>query len=268
MEIVKIDVKKIRNIRTLSQYVTKDGLKIKKNSLIRSDRLDRISDKKRKKFFEEYNIKTVIDLRTPVEVSESGKFKHPDFIDYYHIPVLDQAYFGITHEKSMVSIFNKTSQKISDENGYYDFIVNMYKNIALNPKSQEEFKKIFDIFLNHNEGGILYHCTGGKDRTGMVSLFILTILGVDREVILADYTRSDIENAKHNKIVSKILKIFVKDKKFKTLLIEMLYAKREYLEKTIEAIEEEYGSIINYLEVAIGINEDKRNRLKEIFLEK
>ena len=57
MEIVKIDVKKIRNIRTLSQYVTKDGLKIKKNSLIRSDRLDRISDKKRKKFFEEYNIK-------------------------------------------------------------------------------------------------------------------------------------------------------------------------------------------------------------------
>ena len=47
----------------------------------------------------------------------------------------------------------------------------------------------------------------------------------------------------------------------------MLYAKREYLEKTIDAIEEKYGSILNYLEGALGLTKEKQEQFKSMYLE-
>ena len=42
------------------------------------------------------------------------------------------------------------------------------------------------------EGGLLYHCTTGKDRTGLVACFLLSVAGVSREDIAADYCVSEI----------------------------------------------------------------------------
>lgn len=263
----KLKIPKVRNIRELSQYKAADGKSIKPFSIIRSGRLDKAKEKNRNRFIKEYNIGTIIDLRTDIEVLEGKPIKYPDNVKYVHIPLLDKAFFGITHEKKMRKALYNESIKIKDKAYYKNFMVNMYKGIVFDEQSQAYLKSFFDILLEKNEGGVLYHCTGGKDRTGVTSLLLLTILGVSKEDIIKDFCQSDISNRRHNIILSILLNIFLFPfRRFKKLLYAMLFAKREYLEKTIEAIEESYGSIMNYLEEVIDINDDKINKLKELFL--
>lgn len=261
-----VSLKGIRNIRELSQCEVSFG-KIKKDILFRGPRLDRISDKKRNKFLVQYNIKTIIDLRTKVELDESKSFDYPDEVDFYHIPVLNHSFFGITHEKNMRSALYKESKNIKDDSFFEDYMIRMYKAIVFDEYSQKQFKEFFDVILNSKPGGILFHCAGGKDRTGIAALFLLTILGASNDEILEDYSLSDIANKRHNKTLTILMKILLPQKNFKKLLIEMLYAKREYLEKTIKAIEDEYGSVISFLEDVIEIDSSKQEKLKAMFLE-
>lgn len=265
MEFKNVSLKGVRNIRELSQCEVAVG-SIKRNVLFRSSRLDKISDKKRNKFLSEYNIKTIIDLRTKVELEESKSFNYPDDIDFHHIPVLNHSFFGITHEKNMRSALYKESKKIKDDSFFEDYMIRMYKAIVFDEYSQAQFKVFFDVVLNSKPGGILFHCAGGKDRTGIAALFILTILGATKETILDDYSLSDVANKKHNTTLTVLMKILLPYKNFRKLLIEMLYAKREYLEKTIIAIEENYGSVLNFLEEVIDIDKNKQEKLRLMFL--
>lgn len=267
LSIEKIKVRGIRNIREISQYKTVDNKEIKDNSLIRSSRIDKISNKRRNKMFEKYNIGTVIDLRNEMEVHEGKDFIYPDGVEYIHLPVLDQAYWGISHEKSMKrALFNK-SKEATNRAFFKDYMINMYKNIVFDAYSQSQFKKFFDIIIEKANKGILFHCTGGKDRTGIASLFLLSILGVSKNDILDDFSMSDKCNRRYNTTRHIALKI-VPYKNFRRLLTEMLYAKKEYLLKTIAAIEEKYESILEYLKQAIGLTEDKFSKIRELYLVK
>ena len=267
MEVKRIKAKKIRNIRDLSQYKTPLGT-IKENSFIRSSRLDKANNKTLEKLFNEYNIKNVIDLRNKIEIEEGKTYSLPNNAIYHHIPVLVKSYFGISHEKKMSKVMTKECKKMTKKADAKDYMINMYKSIVFEEFSQQQFKKIFDMFLENNEGTYLFHCQGGKDRTGILSLFILTILGVSKEDILADYSMSDICNKKHNNLLIFLMQAFLYHRKLKWLLIDMLHAKREYMEETIKFIEEKYGTINNYLETEIGMTEEKQNKFRELYLVK
>ena len=267
MELESIKVKGIRNIRNITQFVNDEGKKIKENILIRSEKLNKLSKKRHKKFLDDYNIGTLIDLRTDLEVLESMPHQLPEHIEYHHIPVLSHTYFGITHEKKMRSVLFRESKKMDSDTYFYDYMANMYTTIIFEEYSRQQFKKFFDVLLKKDEGNVVFYCNGGKDRTGMASFFILSALGVSKEDILDDYSMSDYLNRKYNKAAHFFLKYFIPFKKFKKLLISMLYARREYLEKAINVIEEKYGSILNYLKVELGIDENKQEELKKIYLE-
>jgi protein-tyrosine phosphatase len=46
--------------------------------------------------------------------------------------------------------------------------------------------------IANSPGPAVFHCAAGKDRTGLVALLILGSLGVDDEVIIADFAHSDV----------------------------------------------------------------------------
>lgn len=266
--IVKIDYKGLRNTRDLGQFETTDGKSIKKGVIYRSGRIDKMSKKRIKKFLEEYNIKTIIDLRTQVEVSESKHFIYPQYVDYYHIPVLNQQFFGITHEiNKMSKAMMEQRKKLSESYSATNYMVEMYKSIVFEPSSQRHFSTIFDIFATQQEGAILFHCTSGKDRTGITSLFLLTLLGVSDEDILRDYEISNEFNMKYTKNRIMLMNIFMPtSKRFKKLMSAMLYTKKEYLEETIKAIKEKYGSVLNFMYEKLDITKEKHEKIKNMFL--
>ena len=266
MKIEEIKVSGGRNIRDLGQYTTTDGKKMKKGILIRSARLDKMTKKNRDKFLAEYNISTVIDFRNDIEIEEGKKVVLDKNIKHLHIPVLSKAFFGISHEKKMSKITYKQSKENKNPLFIKNYMVNMYKDIVFEEYSQIKFKEFFEVLLNNN-GSVLYHCTGGKDRTGMASMFILTVLGVSKDDILADYTASDIFNRRHNFILQTLMNLFLWVRNYRRLLSVMLYSKRYYMEDTIKAIEERYGSVIKYLEEVIGLDKNKQEKLRNMLLE-
>lgn len=267
-KIVRIEYKGLRNTRDLSQFITEDGRSIKKGLIYRSGRIDKMSKKRIKSFLEEYNIKTIIDLRTQVEVSESKHFSYPQYVDFYHIPVLNQQFFGITHEiNKMSKAMMEQRKKLSESYSGEDYMVEMYKSIVFEASSQRHFATIFDILATEQEGAILFHCTSGKDRTGITSLFLLTLLGVSEENILHDYEISNEFNAKYIKSRIRLMNIFMPtSKRFRQLMSAMLYTKREYLIGLIDAIKLQYGSVLNFMYEKLDITKEKHEKIKQLYL--
>ena len=269
LQINRIDVKGIRNARDLSQLKCQNGRKIKEKKLIRSSQLNTTKAKHFNNFLKEYNVKLIIDLRSQIEVNEGKPIVYPSTVDYINIPVLNQEFWGITHEKSMSKILYNNRHLISKDFSGNDYMINMYRSIVFDEGSQNRFKTFFNILLDKKiDGAILYHCHGGKDRTGIATLYILTLLGVSENAILDDYASSDVFNKWYNikrRIGLKLL--FFISPKFRKLLTSMLYAKREYLESTINSIKKEYGSVREFLRVKIDIDDLKQQKLIELFTE-
>jgi len=109
------------------------------------------------------------------------------------------------------------------------------------------------------EPPILFHCTLGKDRTGLLALFTLHILGASESAIMFDYNLTDYSDV--------AFKRFVKDfiVGASGLTERFTEAKVETMRETIDWLLENYGSLDNYLDL-IGFNEDLRMRFRERFL--
>jgi protein tyrosine/serine phosphatase len=52
---------------------------------------------------------------------------------------------------------------------------------------RERFAKIAEAIAGAPEGGVLIHCHVGKDRTGLMTMLLLDLVGTPRDVIAADY---------------------------------------------------------------------------------
>lgn len=266
MQIAKIKVKGLRNTRDLGQLKTKDGHFVKKDVLFRSGRLDKVKKKRLITFLKEYQITRVIDLRTSVEANE-GKDLLPEEVSYYHVPLLNDAFFGITHEKKMSKVLFRERKRITKENSASDYMIKMYESIVSDPNSIEQIRIFFNLLLEEHKGATLFHCTGGKDRTGIAAILLLAALGVDIDEALQDYAASDYFNRKYN--LSRNIGINIVlclHPRFRKILLGMLYAKRSYMEKTIEFIANKYGSLEFYLTDIIKLDEKKRQILKEKYL--
>ena len=68
-----------------------------------------------------------------------------------------------------------------------DFFLKVYRGITLSEESKEAYAKFLKLVLENEKGSVLFHCTSGKDRTGIASLLLLHILGVDKETIIGDH---------------------------------------------------------------------------------
>ena len=110
---------------------------------------------------------------------------------------------------------------------------------------------------------VLYHCTYGKDRTGIVTLLLLSMLDFDIDVVLKDYLYS-------NKVVSynadNIYKLFLEKTKNKDFALSMknfYLADSEYLKYIIDYMIEKRGTILNYIIKDIKISPRKVEKFKK-----
>ena len=224
--IKKIKLKGARNTRLVPAFIAADGKRVKEGAFIRSGKLNKVPKKKLNNFLDEYNVTKILDFRTDVEVHEAGSITYPSDVEYQHLPLLNKAFFGVTHEKKMSKILYKESKKMKLEDIEPGYMTDMYKSIVFDPYSQSKFKEFFDVILNNEDGGsILYHCNGGKDRTGITTLFILTLLGVSEEDILRDFAMSDYYNRHYNRSRIILMTLFLfPARKFSRILNSMLHA--------------------------------------------
>ena len=168
----------VRNIRDLGGLKTRDGKRIRTGCLVRSAHLGALTGEDLELLRGPWRVRTVIDLRTPAE-----RLECPDRVrgvSYLALPVIEDMAAGISHEKA------------ADDLPIPDMRI-LYRKMMTTPECVRGFQRILNAILcsDLSCGAVLWHCTEGKDRCGMVTALVLEMLGVDRQTILADYLKTN-----------------------------------------------------------------------------
>lgn len=155
------------NIRDLGGLPTRSGRKTRYGKLYRSDGLDHLTEEDLRKLLS-LGIQQDIDLRSTNEMEKWNDLlgEQPE-IAYRQIPLL--------HTIDTMNL----PATLSD---LYLYILD---------DSQEEFKKIFCYILDYKESATLFHCSAGKDRTGLVAAILLLLVDVEEEDLIRDYCLSE-----------------------------------------------------------------------------
>ncbi len=228
----------IQNLRDLGGLKTSDGRTIKKGCFVRSANLSEAEKS------DILNIATVIDLRTDKEREEAPDQSFD--AEYLAMPIFNEMTAGISHE------IGSESQGLPDMKKLYAWLVKDHK---------EEFKKVLETIMNHNfsKGAILWHCTEGKDRCGLTTALILEMLGVNREIILEDYLKTNEVNLPKAKAMREQVKK-VRGEVFAESIYQIYIADESYLQSAWNVMGD------NYLE-EIGITKEKMESFKNQVLE-
>ena len=214
------------NTRDLGGYPIVSGKVTTYNVFLRSDVPIKVSGDDIKLLLSK-NITTIVDLRSDGEVqSKPCALKNDISFEYYHCKVHGDGYLPESVEAVPDSYFDMVDEKKT--------IVNIMR------------------VLSEAKGGVLYHCTAGKDRTGVISALLLLLVGVSKIDILADYQISQA-------YLGSMLQQYCKSNK--NVDVNIITPKAEYMEKFLDMFLQKYNSVEEYFSL-IGLNDSEVLRLK------
>lgn len=168
------------NVRDLGGHRTEDGHETKYGAIVRADSVRQLTDEGWNALVD-YGVRTVIDLRGDHERAEDPPAELP--VEVVHVPFME-----------------------SDERGWEEIEEEVEAAANAAPDVATATRDVYLIFLEHfktnvaagirtvaqaPDGGVVVHCMGGKDRTGLLAAFLLHLAGVDTEQVAADYALSE-----------------------------------------------------------------------------
>ncbi len=155
----------LANARHLGGYPAEGGL-TKERAYVRCENPGRVTAADRDALYR-FGVRLVIDLRSPEEIDKEADLLAEDSrFQYLSLPVFSA-------DASPAALAAETF----DMGALY---VHMLRDRG------EVFQKILRAVLG-TEGVVLFHCTAGKDRTGVLAALLLLAAGVDRETVVAEY---------------------------------------------------------------------------------
>lgn len=245
-----IPLKGAENFRDVGGLMTKDGRMVEWGKIYRSNKLSGLK-KDDLAYLGNIGIETVCDLRYDVEINKKPD-RVPENATYYQFPIGDRE--GDQYMKLRSQLLQK---EIVGEETKAKFVelMSIFADTAAH-----YFKPVVDLLLEGENTPLVYHCAGGKDRTGFLTAVILLALDVDKNTIREDYLMSNYYRYDHNRSTMKKARIIGLD--YETLVYGLV-VQNEYLSAVFEVIEHEYGGVDNYLEEQFGLDAIQRARLKE-----
>lgn len=144
----------------------------------------------------------------------------------------------------------------------------MYPSLIRSEFSQLQYAAFLRLIIEAPEdGGILWHCAQGKDRTGWGAAFLMFALGVDRETVIADFDESNIA---YRPIVDKLNADIVSrgggEAEMAVIQAFMGVSTPNFI-STLDLIEREFGGMIEYLHSILCLTHDDIQLLRKRFLE-
>jgi protein-tyrosine phosphatase len=168
------------NVRDLGGHPTEDGGETRFGAIIRADSVRQLTDEGWQALVD-YGVHTVVDLRGDHERAEDPPAELP--VEVVHVPFMENDEGGWQEIEPEVEAVSRAAPDAatSTRDVYLIFLEHFKKNVAAGVKAVAQAP----------EGGVVVHCVGGKDRTGLLAAFLLHLAGVDTEQIAADYALSE-----------------------------------------------------------------------------
>jgi protein-tyrosine phosphatase len=244
-----VPVKGAINFRDLGGYTTKDGHHIKWEKVYRSAAINNLTEFDLQ-ILAARHIYTVVDFRGNDESKKAMDKLLPN-TDYTLCPAGSDSVGNIFKNAANLTTGDSLMEAFYTSTQYFS----------------ARYKPFFDKLLAlPDNSALLFHCTAGKDRTGMGAAFFLYALGVPEETIIADYTATNTYRAAENaqSIKQMVGYMHVSEQVAK----DMMAAKPAYLEATFAAVRKQYGSVDKFLKEALGLDQAKIKALRAKYLEK
>lgn len=257
-----LPLKTVRNPRDLGGYVGFEGRKIKKGRLLRTGKMSHLSAHDRQ-FLENYGVSKVIDLRSPLEIKKSPD-DHLAGVQHYNISLsdVDNTQGGQRDLKKAFAVYRQ------DQYAGFRMMCRRYHDHVAKKHAQYALHQILELLAATKEGAVIYHCSEGKDRTGIVTMVILYLLGVDLETIRQDYLYSNYLLNSYRAVRDRWFKETGENLKFRANMRILGSVEDAFLDTALITVEEDFGGLDNYLQNQVGVTPDLRDALRELYLEK
>jgi len=229
------------NARDLGGYKTENGREICWGAIVRTDNLAPLTEAGQQAL-RAYGVRTIIDLRLPTELAE-----HPN-------PFASPGDHGITY--SNISLVNPATK--SQET--FTTLANDYKHIL--DDFSPAIVQIMTTIAEATRGGVLVHCMGGKDRTGIVSALLLDLAGVSRETIGADYALTA-EYLRPQE--EEWLKNGPNDREWRERELALHKPASDVMQEVLVHLDDRYGGVEQYL-LGAGVTRENLQELRKRLL--
>lgn len=190
-------------------------------------------------------IKDIIDLRT---AEERVNLLQCDELNIHNINII------ANNNQNLVDIFGIA--KLTE------IMINLYQTEFI---ESDGFSNVLKYILSLEGKPVLFHCTAGKDRTGITAVILMHLLGFSYEDIKNEYLNID-------ELLVKILlnKILDQLKDEEVLHIDSIRAvvtvSEAFLEAFLLGITDEYGTFDQYIKCKLDVNDQDIEQLKAWYL--
>ncbi|MGW3243536.1 tyrosine-protein phosphatase [Streptomyces sp. NPDC001070] len=252
----------VRNFRDVGGLPTADGRRVRYGRLFRSGHLAHATEEDAA-FLSELGLHTVFDFRNASDMKLEGPDVRLPGVRNVNMPLSDPAQgaeFWTTVRDGDIDAL----RAILGEGRAAARMVEAYRRIVLDRTA--EHRRMLELLAEQESVPALLHCAAGKDRAGTSIAVILLALGVERGAIVEDYLKSN-EAHRRYRIKRGDQAEPATTPEVMELLGPLFDARKEYLETAFDTIEEHWGSVDRYLEEGLALTPERRERLRELFLD-
>ncbi|MFF4323671.1 tyrosine-protein phosphatase [Streptomyces sp. NPDC001568] len=164
---------RLHNFRDLGGYRSADGRTVVNGVLYRSDNLAKLEGADWEKFLG-LGVRTVIDLRYPWEIERRGRVPEAHLFTYANHSIEHRPY---------------DQAEIDPDTDPWRYLADRFAEVA--EDGVVEIREAIELIAD-GPGPTVFHCASGKDRTGLIAAFVLTLLDVPQEEILADFALTEL----------------------------------------------------------------------------
>lgn len=245
-----------------------EGREVRSNMLLRSAHLHDATDADILRLQNDYHLRRVFDFRSLGEAEFLPDRDVPG-ATHHLLPTIDMSEERLTGQAIPQEAFLDLERHIVNYSFYPEvqaMAVDMYPSLIRSEYSQLQYAAFLRLIIETPEGGVLWHCFQGKDRTGWGAAFILSALGVDREAIIEDFDRS---NDAYRELVARlngdIIALGGGEPEMDVVQAFMGVSTKNF-RSTLDLIDREFGSMHDYLQNQLFLSKEDIQLLRKRYL--
>lgn len=256
----RIELQSLSNTRDLGGIMTSDGRYFLPRRLLRSGDLYHISQADQETLLRQYRVKTVVDFRTAYERQERPDTVI-DGINYLQLPIMEEGMLDVSGEGGLGAMLFQFRGDVGE------YMERQYESLVTDEFCLSQYARFFDVLRHQDEGAVLYHCTEGKDITGVATALLLYVLGVPKRSIREEFMRTNEFLAQEAQHILEFLGTRMDvDEKTEERLCEFFSVKESYIDTVFRTIQRVYGTFQHFLRRNLYLTPKTIDELQEKYL--
>ncbi len=247
-----MDIRKIRrkwNFRELGGCLTEDGREVKSGLFYRTGALGDLNEAELE-IVQSLGIRHIFDLRSDTEIAVKPD---PEISGAEYHPI------GAIEEDASVNGLRRYMQS-NTRAGHLKYLYGILPFCSA-------YRQIFE-YLKNGETPILFHCSAGKDRTGVLAYLILRVLGCSHETAAENYMLSNrYRAAEIRRYLDEVADIIDTNPKIAREIRALAGASRENIEYSLECILKHNGSFEKYCSDTLNLSEEDIQNMRQMYTE-